>query len=216
MDAQEVERLAKIIWDYHLMRHKLQKADAIVVLGSYDLRVAERGADLFLAGWAPLLVLSGGYGNFTPKEWGKPEAEKFAEVAMGMGVPPEKILIENKSSNTGENVAFTREILRANGIVVRKIIAVQKPYMERRTYATFKKVWPEIDVLVTSPQISFEDYPVGYVPEKKIIGAMVGDLQRIKSYPEKGFQIAQEIPVDVWDACERLASAGYTNYPKTE
>jgi hypothetical protein len=38
---------------------------------------------------------------------------------------------------------------------------------------------------------------------------MVGDLQRIKIYPSKGFQTYQEIPEDVWQAFERLVEMGY-------
>ena len=38
---------------------------------------------------------------------------------------------------------------------------------------------------------------------------MVGDLQRIKIYPEKGFQVYQEIPADVWRAFERLVELGF-------
>jgi len=41
--------------------------------------------------------------------------------------------------------------------------------------------------------------------------AMVGDLQRIKEYPAKDFQIAQDVPDDVWKAYEFLVAAGYTN-----
>ena len=33
--------------------------------------------------------------------------------------------------------------------------------MERRTYATFKKQWPEADCLVTSPQLSYEEFGNG-------------------------------------------------------
>jgi len=38
---------------------------------------------------------------------------------------------------------------------------------------------------------------------------MVGDLQRIKYYPEKGFQIYQEIPEEVWKAYEELVKMGF-------
>jgi hypothetical protein len=41
---------------------------------------------------------------------------------------------------------------------------------------------------------------------------MVGDLQRIKVYPEKGFQISQDIPDDVWKAYEELVRLGYTKH----
>ena len=47
-----VDTLAKIVWEYHLMHQQLEKADGIIVPGSHDPRVAERGAEVFLEGWA--------------------------------------------------------------------------------------------------------------------------------------------------------------------
>jgi uncharacterized SAM-binding protein YcdF (DUF218 family) len=84
--------------------------------------------------------------------------------------------------------------------------------MERRSYATFKKHWPEKKLMVTSPQLSFEAYPTEEIPLDKVIHIMVGDLQRIKEYPEKGFQVYQEIPADVWQAWERLVELGYNQH----
>ncbi len=212
MENSEIDRLAKIIWDYHLMHQKLEKADVILVLGSHDLRVAEYGAKLFLDGWAPLLIFSGGSGRVT-QDWDEPEADKFAKIAIQMGVPPEKILIENKSTNTSENIVLTRKLLEEKKLNSQKCIVVQKPYMERRAYATFKKVWPEKDVIVTSPQTSFEEYSHGFhKPKDVVINVLVGDLQRLKVYAEKGFQISQEIPQDVWEAYEKLVAAGYTKH----
>ncbi|KKU52991.1 MAG: hypothetical protein A3F26_02075 [Candidatus Ryanbacteria bacterium RIFCSPHIGHO2_12_FULL_47_12b] len=208
--SSQIDRLALIVWDYQHVNHKLQKADCIIVLGSHDTRTAERGAELFLEGWAPLLVFSGGRGRLTPKNWDIPEAEMFAGVALKMGVPKEKILIENKSTNTGENVVFTKKFLEEKGLKPRKVIVVQKPYMERRAYATFKKMWPEPDIIVTSPQIPFEKYPNSEISKDDIINIMVGDLQRIKIYSDMGFQISQEIPEDVWGAYKKLVEFGYT------
>ena len=76
------------------MNHEPQVADCILVLGSHDLRVAERGAQLYLDGYAPLLVFSGGLGNFTKESWTTPEADLFAEIAIRMGVPEKAILQE--------------------------------------------------------------------------------------------------------------------------
>ena len=98
--------LAEKIWQYHQLNHQLEKADAILVLCSHDKKVAETGAQLFLKGWAPLLIFAGGLGSVTRDMWTEPEADQFAAIAIGMGVPSDKILIENKSSNTGENILF--------------------------------------------------------------------------------------------------------------
>ena len=208
--ASEVDRLARILWDYHHLNHEVRASGVILVLGSHDIRVAERGASLYLEGFAPLLALSGGLGNLTRGMWDEPEARKFARVARSLGVPEEAILTEDRSTNTGENVHFTRRLLLERGLDPASFILVQKPYMERRTYATFRKVWPGKTAVVTSPAISFEDYPNEEIPLERVIHIMVGDLQRLRVYPPRGFQIEQEIPDDVWDAYERLVALGYT------
>lgn len=208
----DIDRLAKIIWDYHKLNQTLKKSDCIVVFGSRDTRPAERGAQLFLDGWAPILVMSGGLGTVTKHVWKQPEAERYAEIAVGMGVPRNRILIENKSTNTNENVSFTRRMLNKNDIDLKRLIAVHKPYMERRTYALFKKQWPEVEIIVTSQHIIFENYCNDELPKDQVISIMIGDLQRIKVYAEKGFQIPQEIPEKVWDAYLKLTKMGYTEY----
>jgi uncharacterized SAM-binding protein YcdF (DUF218 family) len=211
-----IKALVERIWNYHQLHHQLSHADAILVLCSHDTVVAERGAELFLQGWAPLLIFSGGLGAITKQFWSEPEADQFADIAVGMGVPRERILLENRSTNTGENVLFTRRLLAERGLDPQTFIVVQKPYMERRSYATFKKVWPEKDVVVTSPRLSLDEYLERYSHEAlskgDVISIMIGDLQRIHIYPEKGFQIHQDIPPDVWEAYDELVKAGYDKH----
>ncbi|MFA5155141.1 MAG: YdcF family protein [Patescibacteria group bacterium] len=210
MNQEEIDSLAKIIWDYHHMNHQLKNADCLFVLGSHDTRVAEYAADLFLQGLASYIIFSGGLGRLTTNIFRKPEAEIFADIALAKGISKNKIIIENQSTNTGENVQFTREILKQKGLNFNSFILVQKPYMERRTYATFKKIWPEKKLIVTSPKIDFTDYPNNEISKERVINIMVGDLQRIKIYPKRGFQIFQEIPKNVWEAYERLIECGFT------
>ena len=212
MINDKVIMLAKKLWDYHHLNDAMVKSDCILALGSHDTRVADRAAELFLEGWAPVLIFSGGLGNVTRGIWTETEADKFAAIAVKKGVPENAILIENKSSNTGENILFTQKLLQEKNLDPQNFIVVQKPYMERRSYATFKKHWPQKNILVTSPQISFEDYPNSEIPVERVINIMTGDLQRIKIYPDKGFQIVQEIPDDVWDAFEQLVALGYDKH----
>jgi len=215
MDHQTYE-LAETLWNYHLMNHQLSPADAILVLCSHDERVAERGAQLFLEGYAPLLIFSGGHGAITKTLWNEPEAERFARIAVKLGVPPAKILIEPNSTNTGENVTFTKKLLADQGLDPQRFIVVQKPYMERRSYATFRKLWPEKELIVTSPQVNLSNYLAGYsngaLSAADVVSIMVGDLQRIKLYPARGYQIEQEIPERVWTAFELLVRSGYDKY----
>jgi uncharacterized SAM-binding protein YcdF (DUF218 family) len=204
--------LAKKLWNYHHVNHALKKSDCILVLGSHDTRVAKRGAELWLEGWAQLLIFSGGLGRLTKEMWTETEAELFARIAKEMGVPSTSILIENKSTNTGENILFTDRLLQAKKLNPKSFIVVQKPYMERRSFATFKKHWPDKELIVTSPQISFENYATKEIPMEKVIDIMVGDFQRIMLYPKKGFQIYQDIPPDVKEAFDELVALGFTGH----
>src|SRR5262245_45025658 len=211
-----IRELAEKIWRYHQVNHTIAKADAILVLYSHDMAVARRGAELVLDGWAPLLIFSGGQGSITKHLWREPEADLFARIAVEMGVPADKILIENQSTNTGENVRCTRRLLADRHLDPQRFIVVQKPYMERRSYATFRRVWPEKEVVVTSPQVTFDEYLGTYSNEAlsadDVISIMVGDLQRLRVYAAKGFQIEQAIPADVWAAYEQLVEAGYDKH----
>ncbi len=209
MIINEAIELSKILWNYLHISNSLEKSDCILVLGSHDTRVAERAAELFLEGWAPLLIFSGGLGRLTEEVWEETEADKFSAIAKNNGVPESAILIENKSTNTGDNILFTETLLKNKNLDPASFIVVQKPYALRRSYATFKKHWPYKKSLITSQKITFEQYPNKYISLESVINIMVGDLQRIKLYPNKGFQIYQEIPDEVWNAYNQLINLGF-------
>ncbi|KAI1376857.1 DUF218 domain-containing protein [Hypoxylon crocopeplum] len=206
---------AEILYNYHQLHMSLDKdVDAVFCLCSLDTRVAERAAQLFHDGYGNYLIFSGGAGKLTQDRFDKPEAQVFAEIAVKMGVPAEKILVESLSTNTGENVRFTYALLQEKRLHINSFILVQKPYMERRTYATFKKQWPDpsTQIAVTSPQFKWNEYPNDDNPRDLVINIAVGDLIRIREYPSKGFQIPQDIPDEVWEAAQRLIRLGYNSH----
>ena len=205
--------LARLLWDYMRMGHELEPCEVILVLGSNDVRVAEHGARLWLQGLAPKILFSGNVGVLTRELFGgRPEAEVFAEAARALGVPEAAILLEPRSTNTGENIVFSRQLLAQQGMDPARFIVVQKPYMERRAYATFMQQWPGKDIRLSSPDLDWDTYPNELLPKEVLLPILVGDLQRIRFYPEKGFQIPQEIPPEVWAAYEELVRRGYTGH----
>lgn len=203
---------AQTLWDYHQLHHRLEKSDCMLVLGSNDPRVAEWSADLFREGWAPLMVISGHEGVLTRGLYGKSEADYFADIAVQRGVPRERILIENRASNTGENILFSRALLQEKGLDPQRLILVQKPYMERRTFATFQKLWPGKQALVSSPPIRLADYPTPELPLDYVINIMVGDFQRIMIYPARGFQVEQPVTPEARAAFETLVRLGFDRH----
>lgn len=148
----------------------------------------------------------------------KTESEVFRDVAVKMGIPLDRIILENGATNTGENITMSYEALKERNVPVTKLILIQMPHMERRTYATFMQQWPPgtggIEVALTSPDIPLRQYPnedVGSIAD--VISVMLGCMHRIKHYPEKGYQIPQEIPRDVWNSYIWLSETGlYSNH----
>lgn len=95
---------------------KKRKADYIIVLGSGILGTKvppllaariDRGIELFRLNPDARLIMSGGQG---PGE-DIPESEAMAFYALERGVDIERIMMEQKSSSTEENLRFSRELM---------------------------------------------------------------------------------------------------------
>lgn len=203
-----------ILWDYMCLHQIPQKADCIIGFGCYNEDVARRAAQLYLAGCAPRLLFSGGLGRNTRTMWMQSEAERFARIAIEEGVPESEIMLESKSTNSGENLLFSREMLKDLLPSRPRILGVHKPYMERRLFAAFPVYWPEAQVQVTSWQQSFEEYVAGVHrwnrTQEDTIQMIVGDFQRLDVYAQRGYQIPQSIPRQAQEAFQALVELGYT------
>ena len=208
----EAIALGRVLWDYLRIGAPLEQGEAIVVFGGHDLRVADWAAQLWLDGWAPKVVLSGGLGYYTSKIWREPEAHKFRRIAIERGVNADAILIEDQSRNSGENVVLTRKLLETSGFLLRRAICVQKPYLERRVLLTLQKQWPGCDFLVSSPPISYEAYArpdiIGF---DRLINELVGQVDRVERYPELGFTEKTTVPEEVIAAKRQLVELGFVN-----
>ena len=204
-----------ILWDYMCLKQQVSPAACIIGFGCINDDIALRCAELYREGYAPKVMFSGGLGRNTLGRWSKSEAERFADIAMANGVPTEAILLENRSTNSAENILFTHEILKAEGLDNAPLICVHKPFMERRLMAAMGVYWPEVNAVYTSPRMSIQDYIDSCIrqglTEHTAVCIIVGDLQRMVVYAEKGYQIPQEIPAHVWEAFEALTAMGYTD-----
>ena len=214
MERIVYENLIKI-WDYMHMNMEPEKTDCIVGFGNYNDDIALRAAELYHQGYAPKVLFTGGLGRNTIDLWKETEADRFARVAMDAGVPKEDIIIENQATNTKDNILFTKAMFEKLGMKVDSFIGVHKPFMERRIYAAMKVYWPEMKMIITSPQLTLEEYLANStktgLTEEKVIDVIVGDFQRIKVYAEKGYQIPQEVPDEVWDAFDKMVELGFTS-----
>ena len=209
----QVLALGRVLWDYLRIGAPLERREAIVAFGGHDLRVADWAAQLWLDGWAPKLVLSGGLGYYTSKIWKEPEAHKFRRIAIERGVNADAILVEDQSRNSGENVSLTRRLLETNGLIPRRAICVQKPYLERRVQLTLQKQWPSCDFLLSSPPIPYEQYAnADIIDFERLVNELVGQVDRIERYPDLGFTEKTKVPEVVIAAKRQLLELGFANH----
>lgn len=213
--TDEALSLARVIWDYHQLHQAPIPGDVIVALGTNDLRVAEFAAALYWRGFGATLACSGGVAHqddLLATGWEKTEAEMFADVAERCRVPRERILLETRSTNTSENLRFTRALLDESGIRPGRIVIAVKPFMQRRVWATLAVVWPEIAATLASPRMTLDEYFTPELDPEKIVNIMMGDLQRLWIYGQRGWSAPQVIPESVQAAYRRLVELGFTKH----
>lgn len=117
---------------------RLKKADAIILLEGDGLNRIKSTADLYKAGWADTVVVSGGV--YTPDYGSYPSGYLMPELIKS-GVPSEKIVIEGKSKHTREQA---EEVLAlADSLKWKNIILVASPHHQPRAFLTFLKVMNE-------------------------------------------------------------------------
>ena len=203
----------QVLWDYLGMHQTPEEADCIVGFGNFNTNIARRAAQLYLQGYAPRILFTGGLGRNTKRLMQEPEAVIFARTAMECGVPEEAILLEDRSTNTAENILFTRAMLEEQGIPHGRILGVHQPFMERRICAAMGVYWPEQSFRVTSPQVSVERYLEDALAqgmtENAAVSVIVGDFQRMDLYAKKGYQLPQHIPEEAWQAFYTLVDMGF-------
>ncbi|MBM9579034.1 YdcF family protein [Leptospira sp. 201903070] len=128
---------------------EVPKADVILVLGGmvstlsrHDEPVelnntAERLTEtirLYQAKKAPRILFSGGSGNLFYQE--VPESEPAGRFLRQLGIPESSLILESKSRNTAENVAFTTELLKERGW--KSIILVTSSFHMKRSVENFQ------------------------------------------------------------------------------
>lgn len=208
----DIDINSKILWDYLVLNEKLTKANCILGLGSQDKEVAKYCSKLFLENYALFVIFSGGKGRLTPKKWKHPEAEEFKKIAVALGIPRSKIFIENKSTNTKENIQFTKKLISRKKMKIKKIIVVTQPFLQKRAKAVFKKYMPDVKSIFSYSNINFEKYTNPEVSKEELINMLVGEAQRLVEYPRKGYIPRQVIPKVVKKAVLALINSGYRRY----
>ena len=162
------------------------KADVIFIPGGSYPELPERAAQLWKAGYAPLVVPSGKYsvtvGKFTGvkskgeiyrKEYAT-ECAFYTDVLLAGGVARECILPEAEATFTAENARFTRKVLDARGLYPKKAIICCKAYHSRRCLMYYQLCFPDTEFLIApaSGKVTRENWYQTEFGLEKVLGEL--------------------------------------------
>lgn len=119
-----------------------KNGDCIFVFGGRSVSRIKKAGELFLANRAPYILVSGSAARWENKT--TTEARWMKEHLIEMGVPEEKILLEEEAENTTENVVASAFILQRNfGLhTINRILVVSSPFHMKRCLLTLQTYMP--------------------------------------------------------------------------
>jgi len=121
----------------------LKKSEIIVLLQGDGINRVEKAAKLFLAGFAPKVMVSGGVNNVKS---GAFQNKIIINSLISYGLRRQDILIEERSRNTREQAENVLELARVFNW--KKMILVASHYHQYRAYLTFLKRMKELNILI--------------------------------------------------------------------
>lgn len=190
-------------------------ADAVIGFGVFDLALPRYCADLYVRGLARRIVFTGGIGAGTGN-LGGPEAEIWrAEVRRSHPeIPDHVFVLENRSTNTSENIAFTAALLARGhagfsfGRGLRNTLIVASPSRMRRVQLSMRKQQPDVGVTRLLPRVDLDaEYALYTRQGVDYLGHLVGELDRIATYPARGWIASEVLPTEIVAAGDVLRAA---------
>lgn len=189
-----------------------ETADVVIGFGTFDLALAEFCGELHARGLARWIIFTGGIGAGTA-DLGQPEADAWRErlARTHPDVPRNRVILENRSTNTAENIRFTGELLArefpelAFGAGLRTALIVAAPPRLRRVRLTLRLLVPTLRVARRLPGADYdrehalhEGKGIAFLPH------LCGELDRIVAYPARGWIAPEPLPPEIAAAHEVL------------
>jgi uncharacterized SAM-binding protein YcdF (DUF218 family) len=177
----------KYIQNYLLIEQtQLRTADIILIFGNQHCihKLSKQAAFLYHQGYAPKIIASGGR---TVKN-NSSEAELIKNSLLADGVRYDDILVENRSTNTQENIMNSKEIIISHfpNQAIKSVIGIGTIVAGRRFLMTLEKNWP--DALSMVSNVNPFDTPINeWITNPDFQKVVLAEYNKIRLYIEKGF-----------------------------
>ncbi|TVQ82293.1 MAG: YdcF family protein [Micavibrio sp.] len=175
----------KEIADYMLVETELRSADLCFVFGGQNAdHLADHAAKLYHKGLFPKILVSGGVAT----DDGRMECDRMRDRLVKKGVPEDAILVENKATNTGENVKYGMALIEKKiGLKnVKSLIGIGQIHASRRFVMTLERHWPDVVKMFSTPNY----YPVPrreFHKDEKFREDVIREFNKVAPYKQKDF-----------------------------
>lgn len=186
LSPEEIERITQTVF----VAPESQPVDLLFIFGTstIDNEILESVARDYQKGRFPKVMVTGLSGQLY-SETGKPVAHIMRDELIARGVPSDTILVQDKSTNTLEDVTFGLEVLRAHDISPENIAFLCKAHHSGRCLRTLRKFFPSQTL---SPIIYLAEYEGVKVSKEDWYqhevskGRVYGEYLRIIEYSKRG------------------------------
>jgi len=187
----------KILLDFLCLKDQLKKSEAIFILGGSSLNPVKKAAQLYQNKISDKIFFTSYGGTFTNQDWKEGEAKMYYKTLRTLGVADKNIFWEEATANTLDEAKYAISFMKKCGVDPKTVILVSRPVHQRRAFATFKK---------QNPGVSFINIPADekLSIDKKLIERLIGEMQRLEKYAEKGDLEPQPLSHKLHSAWERL------------
>jgi uncharacterized SAM-binding protein YcdF (DUF218 family) len=200
--------LAQEIFEYlYVFSEVFPHSDVIIGFGHFDLKIPWHCAELYTNGYAQRIIFTGGIGSGTA-DLGQAEAVAFREELRQRhpSISAETVIVEDRSTNTSENVQFTAQTLAkwypdfTFGEQIKKVLIVANAYRQRRVFLTCRRNLPEVEFYNSPPATTFdEELQLFSSKGFDFVELLLGEIDRIIRYGKKGYILRENIPRKIYD-----------------
>lgn len=175
----------KHIGDYLLVETPLKRADICLIFGNNHAdHLAVQAASLYKRGYFSRIIVSGGVAT----DDGRLEAHRMRDDLLALGVPAAAILVEDKATNSGENVTNSMELLRQRGELenIHSVLAIGHIQASRRFLMTLECHWPDVVKMFTTTNC-YKAPKEKWYDDPAFRAVVLDEYAKIAPYKAKGF-----------------------------
>lgn len=182
-----VEAITKLLF---LPKSVPDRADICIVLGNDYIDTMVDVKSIYEQGICDKFILTG----HSAKMDKEPECERFFRRGIELGIPSNAMFLENKATNSYENLNFSKQIIEKQfgGFErCKKILFVAKAFVTRRVEMTAKNLYPDfvetyyfptVDDTETGKNIRSDNWWKNDAARKRVLE----EVKRIAEYTLKG------------------------------